>query len=343
MDRRSFLARSTLGSATALAGLAGVGSQSAGCGAAHGRPVLGAVESAELLTRLERGLAAVREIPVGVIAAEIPWQVRPEHHETILRLGIESLIVADVNRSVPVGTGVSRALAERVAAEVPMLERAVGTYHALLTRMPPAARRDLDRRIRERPDAPMDAAEWLDQRAGVLGIDPGSRLLVRDAASNMAARIRRQSASAVIDDALAKVERAVARSGNALAHAASATTVAMIDAIWQTVDGAGGGPSGTTPPPAPSAYAAPASGAYVGASAVEPTTTRWNESWARPGDHDIEIGAIMMPFGLITCTVLLWVGIGVLVHGISQNNGWDGRSEEETRAHRRGRPIDYAP
>lgn len=322
MDRRSFLSSSALGSATALAGIAGLGAQAAGCGGA--RPMLGGLETAELLTRLERGLSAIRDVPEGTMAAAMPWQVRPEHHEAIARLGLEALVVADVNRSVPLGTDVPRELRERLEAQVPTLERAVGTYHAFLSRMPPAARRNMDRRLRARPDAAMETAEWLDGYAVTMGVAQPSRLLMRSTAADVGTRMRRQSVGAVIDDSLAKVERALGRSPGARAHATSATTVAMIDAIWQTVEGAGGGSASPPPASGGTATVAVSSGyAYSGDGTVEPTTERYSERWARPGDHDIEVGAILMPFGLITCTILLWVGIGILVHGINLNNEWD--------------------
>jgi len=86
--------------------------------------------------------------------------------------------------------------------------------------------------------------------------------------------------------------------------------------------------SPSTPPP-PSGYG----GAMIrpvateDATIPEPTTGRWNARWGRPGEEEIEIGNILMPFGLITCTVLTWVGMGILLSGISQNNDWDGRPD----------------
>lgn len=326
LDRRTFLSGSALGTAAALVG--GAGSALAGCGAARTRPVLGEVESAALWVRLDRGLGAIRDLPAGSMTAGVPWELRPDHQETILRLGLESLVIADVTRSIPAGSDLRGALRERLASEIPTLERTVGTYHAMLSRMPPAARRNLDRRIRERPGAAMDVAEWLDGHAGTLGVAGESRLLVRETATNVEARVRRQSASALIDDSLAKVERALRRSAGARGHATSPATVAMIDAVWRAVDDAGGGAAGGAGGGAVVTDPVSEGGVYT-----TPTSDLgpWNESWARPGDYDIEVGAILMPFGLLTCTILLWVGLGILIHGMNLNAAWDGRTEAATR------------
>jgi hypothetical protein len=197
--------------------------------------------------------------------------------------------------------------------------------------MPPAARRSLDRRVREVPDAEEHVTAFLQPYARRLGVAHESQTLFFDEIASVTARIRRQSANAVIDDALAKTERVVSRNAAVFGHATSATTVAMIEAIWQAVDGsvsASGSTSGAAVPPPPSAYVT------AEASYTEPVPVgdgRWNERWARPGDSDVEVGAILMPFGLLTCTILLWVGLGILIHGQNVNASWDGRSEAETR------------
>lgn len=311
-DRRAFLA-------TALA-------TASACGAA--RPHLGEVEATELLVRLERGLSAIREAPPAGGTGALPWELRPGASESVARLGLEALVIADVNRCIPRGADVPSELLGRLQAELPVLEQAVGTFHALLTRMPPAARRLIDRRNRERPEATMQLSEWIDERAASIGVAPDNRLLLRANARELSTRMRRQSASAVIDRSIDKLEIALGRSAGAAAHAREARTAALVEAVWSDVEA----------PPPPAAYSSVAIPPPPGASAsialvpeVELDSSRWNERWARPGDHDIEIGAILMPFGLVTCTVLLWVGIGVLVHGMNLNSAWDGRTEEETR------------
>ena len=58
---------------------------------------------------------------------------------------------------------------------------------------------------------------------------------------------------------------------------------------------------------------------------AEPTVpVQWSEFWARPGDEEIRMGAIMMPFGAISCGLMLIIGLIVLIAGHVQNGDWDG-------------------
>lgn len=202
---------------------------------------------------------------------------------------------------------------------------AVAAYTTLLERTPPIARRQMDLRLRDYPDAALDVAAWVDQRAGNLGVESSSRLDIRQTASGLTVRARRQSMSAVIDDCLGKVERVRART--ALSLSPSAATAAMIDAVWQTVDGTGS-PGATPAPPSSYVYTDPASpSGVIITPAADPTLPasdgRWSERWASPGDPEIEYGAIMMAL----CPVgppLLIVGLILIIVGCVQNGEWDG-------------------
>ena len=324
MDRRSFLSRTALGSSVALVGAPVLGSAVAGsitgCGGAPVLPELASREVRQLHARLDRGLARVRAVPRGDIARQLAGHPRPALAEDILRLGLETFVVADVVRSVPEGVSVPPSLQARLTPELPLVDRYTNTYHALLTRMPPTARRRLDAKLRSKPEAAMEVAGWIDEHAGTLGVAGESRLKLRQAALTATTRIRRQSTSAVIDDCLAKVDRVVARSGRSLSMARSIVTGAMIEAIWQQVDGVppGGGLGGDglgAPGPEP----APAQ-----PEVVDVGPQQWSARWGRPGDEEIEIGAIMMPFGLLTCGLLLIIGLIVLIAGAVQNSVWDG-------------------
>ncbi len=313
MQRRTFLARSVIGSGALV-----LPPVTAGCGAALGPRT---PDSQELLARLERGLSTIRGVPSSEFARALRDQPRPELSEHILRLTLESLVVADVARSVPEGAVMPRAFDHRLMQELPVIEQSTVTHHSLLTRMPPVARRRLDARVRERPDIPMDVAGWIDAHAANLGVSLDSRMRLRNAATSAGARMRRQSANAVIDDCVSKVERVVAHSGSPVALARSRSTAAMIDAIWQQLDeipGSGGLASSLS---APNGEDEDAEWARAIKRSEAP---QWSARWGRPGDEEVEIGAIMMPFGLVTCGLLLIVGLIVLIAGVAQNADWDG-------------------
>lgn len=321
-DRRRFLASSLLGTGALVTGV--------GCGASI--PRVGgpwdARRAEELAERLDRGLARVRDVPRGEFARHMRWQSRPELSERVLRLTLESLVVADVARAVPSDVAVPAALATRLSREMPVIERSTMTHHSLLRRMPPAARRGVDAQVREQPDLPLEVAGWIDRHAAQLGADPSSRVKLREAARDVKVRILRQSTSALIDDCVAKVDRAVERSAEERIAARSSRREALADAIW-------GRAGGSSDPAilAPSRGIEDELGDPGQAPAQEPIEPTpefqpWNRSWDRPGDREIEIGAILMPFGLITCGALLLVGLTMVIVGSVENSTWDGTPEQ---------------
>ncbi len=315
---------------------AGAGATVVGCGASQHRPVLGAAESNELAARLERGLRHLHDQPFGSMVRG-RRETRPDLTEHVLRLTLESLMVLDVLRSVPEGADIPPALAEVLAPAMPRLDRAIHTHHALLSRMPVARQRRLDQAMRERPSLVMDVAEWVDGHAARLGVPHDNRLRLRQSAVSVGTRLRRQSANAVVTDCVAKLDEVFARQSVVLPAQLSERTARVVDVMWQQVDGgdASAPPLEVSPPPrsVASAYSDPLIVPdRLGASAgmVDPTEpVQWNDSWARPGDEEIRLGAIMMPLGLVTCGILLFVGLGVLIAGEVQNGNWDGVTHAE--------------
>lgn len=285
----------------------------AGCGAAVLRPELGARETTELLTRLERGISGVRSTPVGGLAAARPWQLRPDAAESLLRLGMEAAIVTDVARSIPSDRRVPTELGQVLASHVPILDECVSSYHHLLRTAPAITRRNVDQRLRAEPDLVGQAVAWIESQADTIGISDDSRVRLRSAANEVGARIRRQSTNAVIDDCVLKVDTMVARSGSTLLDVRTTRTGAMIDAIWQAVEGTGSAGLATPTPP-PSYGGTTASGVVTVTSPPmilpdEPMVPEPPPSTESPGDSELIIGGILM-------------GSGVVVFGLGTLIGW---------------------
>ncbi len=191
----------------------------------------------------------------------------------------------------------------------------------------------------------MNAVEWVDERAGELGVPTDNRLRLRGAALTAGTRIRRQSTDAVIEDCVARLDQMVERYNLRPPPALLAATDAVAAAMWQTHEAganedrlssrrakdqrAGGDPTTLGVPNfggVPERF-----GTYEEmASPTEPV--QWSAYWASPGDWHVRTGAILAPFGLVTCGVTLIVGIVMLAVGASRNNNWDGRTTETPSA-----------
>jgi hypothetical protein len=308
MDRRGFLSTATLSSVAAMGGGAAMPAWLAGCGGApHGE--LGASETTALLHRLDRGLSRVAEEPMGALAAAQPWQVRPELSERVLRLGAQSLVVADVARSIPDGVRVPDELRGRLLETLPILDECTATYHRVLAGTPPAVRRNIDRHFRSHPEAAMDVAAYLDGHASAIGISPESRVRMRSNAAYVTTRIRRQSTTAQIDDCLFKVESTVARHGGSAAALRAARAPAFVDAIWQAVDG-DPGVAASSPPPPPgyggsAVVVAPAPDTEPYAPPPEPVAS------SSPGDTELIVGGVLIGAGLAVFGIGTLIGLAV--------------------------------
>lgn len=328
MQRRGFLATAAL----TASGVA------IGCGGVHARPELSEAETLELVGRLERGVRRLREQPLGSMARQMRGP-RPDLTEQVLRITLESLVVLDVLRAMPEGAPVPAALGEALAPLLPRLDRCIHTHHALLSRMPVVQRRNFDRRVRERPAMVMDVAEWIDGHAAELGVPADNRVRLRHSAVTVGARLRRQSTDAVVADCAAKLDELFARQSTPLPPDLARATAGMVDAMWQQLDesastgGALQSPVMRATPAAPPTASDPLIAPDRFGTEVEmgnPTEpVQWNDSWARPGDEEIRLGSIMLPLGLVTCGLLLIVGLIVVIAGQVQNDEWDGRSHAD--------------
>lgn len=114
LARRAFLARSALASGALVIG-------APGCGASL--PSMRGGESDELLSRLDRGLDRVRSVPRGEFARHMTWLPQPEISEVILRKTLETLVIADVARSLPEDVAVRGASRRRSAPSSPCSRR----------------------------------------------------------------------------------------------------------------------------------------------------------------------------------------------------------------------------
>lgn len=307
--RRRFLARSgalALGAALAP-----------GCAAVPRRPTLG-VSPAEVLAQMEHGLARIRAMPPGLIRRQLPWAAPDASIERDAKRTLEALVVAEAVRAVPRDAWVPADFALRLHEVAPALDRCLDTWHEASGRMTEETRRRLEAQARRWPDLPTEAAAWIDERAAEIGVVPASRARLRRSAAEMKIRMRRQSPLAVIDEVSEKVGRLVARrdSPQAAAHRASAAAVVAT-------------PRAGLPPNLGRRLDTPRASAPVrlveGRPLPTPGRRRWSDDWDSPGDEEVRLGAILMPFGLITCGVLLWVGLGLLIYGVVENETWDGR------------------
>ncbi|MFO0560999.1 MAG: hypothetical protein U0269_23470 [Polyangiales bacterium] len=343
MDRRRFLSTSTV---AASAAALGAGASLEGCASTGFQfdPLLHGLDVRALVERLERGVRRLREHPAGTIVRG-PSSARPALTEHVLRQTLESLMALDVIRSASDRGAIPPALARALEPMLPSLDQCTHTHHALLRAMPASERRLFDQRVRAQPELVMNAIEWVDERAAELGVPTDNRLRLRHAAVTTGTRIRRQSTGAVIDDCVAQLDQMIDRFDLQLPPALLSATNAVATAMWRS-DHGGASDDRLACSRAKNQRSDPASLAVAGSTIVAvperfgtpeempfPTEpVQWSAYWASPGDWHVRTGAILAPFGLITCGVTLIIGIVLLAIGASRNNNWNGRTTQASEA-----------
>ena len=204
-------------------------------------------------------------------------------------------MLTDVCKSIPDDASIPEPLAQRIQAELPVLDECSEKFTRLIAGMSPRARRKVQRAMRRRPRAAMEIADWIDQQAADQGLAVESRARLRRIATDVTARARRQSIGSVIDDTVQKVERIVAQKGGNVAALRESTAQGMIAAIWQAVedDGMGGAGAGLDAPPPPPGYEQPQQPQQY---YEEPPPEQPIDVTGR-GDTEIAVGAVMMGAG----------------------------------------------
>jgi hypothetical protein len=301
MERRQFLSKAALGATAVGSGAIWL----PGCGGAMRAQPMSARESNELVSRLDRGLRLVGETPFrgdGITPSA--------SRDRLLRVGLESLVIADVARSIAPGTQLTDELAQRLDETLPVLDDCVVGYHALMEGTPPQAKRAIDRRFRSKPETAMDVAERIDARAAWIGISQASRVRLRRIAAHVGTRIRRQSTSALIDDCVSKVESIVTQSGGDVRAARTSAMNGMIQAIWQDLDG-------VVPPPPGRSLGAPSEQpqpTYYPMAPPLPEPVYGEELDTTPrGDPELTVGGVMLGAGLVV------FGIGGIISAAMQS------------------------
>lgn len=278
-------------------------------------------QAESLRHRLDRGLALLRAHPRQSFLDVVRGHPQPELAASMFRQTLESLLVLDVIRDVPTDAELPGPLAARLAEEQHVVLRSTLAHHVLLSGLSDGEKRAISHRVRREGDPTMHVAEWIDAQGRSVGVTGDSRLKLRRAAVDVTARIRRQSAAAVIDDAVQKVDRVIELGGPAMVTVRATVSRALSAGLWPQLD-ATPTAAGTTGHPAGAQTQEDAEWAQ----AMTPQGQRlWSSAWGRPGDSEIETAAVLMPLGLATCGVTLIIGLVTLFVGIAQNEDWDGR------------------
>lgn len=272
MERRRFLEAGAAGAAAlGAAGCAGVGSfdapggsRSAADPASSGAPL---IDMDAFLARLDRGMTYLTTgtplAPLVPKPAALQWQDRQGKRrdgEVLFRQSLRSLLLVASFRDLPEQDRLHPGMQARMWGSLGEMDDAVLGVTEMLDALTPAARLELQQKLKRRPELGMRLGEELDNEAAKAGLSLERRLQLRSMASQLTFRLKNQSASLLIDEYVGKVKKVTARQGSPAEVqrrlAAAMSQAAFFGAQVQTEGGAA-----VIAPPAGSAVAPPAGSA----------------------------------------------------------------------------------
>jgi hypothetical protein len=277
MERRQFLEASVAGAALGAAGCAGgVGLLDAsGRSSADLDPAVGGVPSPlvdmnAFLARLDRGMSFLSTgtplEPLVPRPAALQWkdrQGKKRDGEALFRKSLRSLFLVASFRDLPERERLHPGMQARMWGSLGDMDDAVLGVTEMLDALTPAARVDLQQKLKRQPELSMRLGEELDTEAARAGLSLERRLHLRSMASQLTFRLKNQSASLLIDEYVGKVKKVTARQGSPAEVqrrlAAAMSQAAFFGAQVQTE----GGATVVAPPPAGSVLVPPAGSAMV--------------------------------------------------------------------------------
>lgn len=276
MERRHFLGASAAGAALGAAGCAGgVGLLDAGRGGADPSAAMGGVPASlvdmdAFLARLDRGMSFLSTgTPIEPLVPEpsaLQWEDRQgkkRDGEALFRKSLRSLFLVASFRDLPERDRLHPGMQSRMWGSLGEMDEAVLGVTEMLDSLTPAARVDLQQKLKRRPELGMRLGEELDTEAARAGLSLERRLHLRSMASQLTFRLKNQSASLLIDEYVGKVKKVTARQGSPAEVqrrlAAAMSQAAFFGAQVQTE----GGAAVVAPPPAGSVIVPPAGSGMV--------------------------------------------------------------------------------
>ena len=276
MERRHFLGASAAGAALGAAGCAGgVGLLDAGRGGADPSAAMGGIPASlvdmeAFLARLDRGMSFLSTgTPIEPLVPKpsaLQWEDRQgkkRDGEALFRKSLRSLFLVASFRDLPERDRLHPGMQSRMWGSLGEMDEAVLGVTEMLDSLTPAARVDLQQKLKRRPELGMRLGEELDTEAARAGLSLERRLHLRSMASQLTFRLKNQSASLLIDEYVGKVKKVTARQGSPAEVqrrlAAAMSQAAFFGAQVQTE----GGAAVVAPPPAGSVIVPPAGSAMV--------------------------------------------------------------------------------
>ncbi|MBI2375539.1 MAG: hypothetical protein HYV07_16205 [Deltaproteobacteria bacterium] len=197
-----------------------------------------------LINRLNEGLALIDRSPLlaGALGRErlersASARSFVEKADPLATQALRALFIGGLFRGLPEELAKDPQIEAKKQALSPELDRTVVDLTRLLGSMTPADLRTVRVAIDSRPDAVMRVTSALDDHAERVGVPIGSRLRLRQAATEINFRLRKQPPELLIGQYVDKVQRLARASGGDLIGQQALVTGALEQSFWASAGG----------------------------------------------------------------------------------------------------------
>lgn len=200
---------------------------------------LGEAEIRQFVGRLDSGLEVIAKGPSlshlipGSGQASPAWHARAREMDGLGRKALGALTFTGMYRCLPPESRQHPEVRRRLDAMMPELDEAVFGTTAALAATDTAERAALQAHLKVDPDLPLRLYSLFDAPARELGVPRESRQQMRRILGNVGWRLRKQSPSLLIDEYVAKVEKAAAHHGQTEQLKRYLATAAFESALWR--------------------------------------------------------------------------------------------------------------
>ena len=209
----------------------------------------------------------------GLLSEEIHEALATDINE-YLSTTYQALVYSELVSSLPEDLRNSKEVQSDIAAMSPVLDQAVADAYYVIGMADDETKQQIDREVRDNPDALMDMASGLDQDGARHGLGMRGRLRLRRASRQLSSRLRMQSTDAVVTELTDQITRYAERNGARSPGETDFEVSLAARRMWAQYDD----PFGATPSPLPAEEVEPSA---PSAEELEPSQMERSRRLAR--------------------------------------------------------------
>lgn len=191
------------------------------------------------IARLDRGMKEIskQSFMEGIVSSKSAgspeMKARAKETDALVKKALHTLLFTGMYNDLPEENRTHPGMQARLDKAMPEMDEAVFGMTGKLAALSPAERSELQRALRQQPDAGLKISEALDDYAKKIGVPLKRRLQLRSMLTNLSWRMRAQSPSLLIDSYVEKVQKVAVRNGQSEELKRYLATAVSTELLWR--------------------------------------------------------------------------------------------------------------